>query len=207
MQEEAKTHNDIVTFDFVEDYKKRMTLKTLVTMNWAVKTFQSRFFVKIDEDVVFNQRRFHQESNAVLEAKQKESSMVPPQVIFGRCFLDTGPDRRPKSKYYVSENTYPGSKYPNYTSGPFYVLTGAAIESVLQQVPFVPVPPMEDVAVSGTYRLASGQVDLECVDNWIGDRFRGRKGYRSFYKNFVGIHTMQLDAGHLEVIWRQLNGM
>ncbi len=210
LNEEAKIHNDIVTFDFVENYYN-MTLKTLVTLSWAVNTYTSRFFIKLDDDILFSHRKFYQICKQILERKQKESRPVhkvgqvpPPAVMFGRCWIGAKPKRDRKHKWYISKTRYPPREYPPFVAGGLYVATKTAIDAMLRQAPYVSLLPLEDVSL-GLLREASGKVSLECPSKWMAEKIKRKRQTFEYFRSFYTVHTRQSDPSSMEMLWRQLN--
>ena len=125
---EVRTYNDIVVFDFVDSYKT-LTIKTIVSLNWVVKTFNSRIFIKIDDDVIYNLRKVYDAVVWQLDGKYEHKK----KVILGH-FCNNARVMRPAThKFGVSRDVYPAARYPRYLSGPSYVLTKEAIFSLLNQ--------------------------------------------------------------------------
>ncbi|XP_056426496.1 beta-1,3-galactosyltransferase 2-like isoform X2 [Hyla sarda] len=116
LEEESTVYGDIVQQDFLDSYNN-LTLKTLMGMEWITKFCPNASYVmKVDSDVFLNVDYL---------VHQLLHPEFPPQTNFltGYIVFNSGPIRIKNSKWYISEEVYPGNIYPPYPSGPAYVFS------------------------------------------------------------------------------------
>ena len=162
LQEESKIFQDIVQFDFLDNYWN-LSLKTILTFSWALQHYNTDIFVKIDDDVICNLTRIYHvmlhhintvpqgqtlskgqtpsQSQTQLQSQTSSKGQTPHQghtkvkVIIGKCVTGSGaPNRNPKSPECVSKDVYPGISFPKACMGPTYVISREAAIAVLAQV-------------------------------------------------------------------------
>ena len=196
---EAKFHNDIVMFNFLDAYLN-LTTKTLVSLNWAVNTYNTQMFIKNDDDVILNVHSMYQRFAPLLETKPVGAPT--PQVILGHCFTDALPVRGHRHKFSVSKNIYPMNKYPVYCNGPNYVVSKSAIFSVLNQSYSVMLLSLEDVSL-GILAEKAGNVNVINIPHWM---FTSLKPINvsmdtNMYRKYYSIHTKQMTPVDMETLW------
>ncbi|KOC59351.1 Beta-1,3-galactosyltransferase 1 [Habropoda laboriosa] len=140
LKKEQKTYNDVIRGKFLDSYSN-LTLKTISTLEW-VDNYCSKvkFLLKTDDDMFINVPRL--QAFTVKHAKDRN-------VIFGRLAKKWKPIRNKKSKYYVSQAQFKNAVFPDFTTGPAYLLSsdivrklyGAALDQIYLK--------LEDVFVTG----------------------------------------------------------
>ncbi|KAL1493453.1 hypothetical protein ABEB36_011502 [Hypothenemus hampei] len=113
LDEEQNLYGDIIRGKFVDTYDN-LTLKTISILEW-VDNFcpKAAFVLKTDDDMFINVSRL-----LAFIAKH------PPEqrTIYGRLAKKWKPIRNKKSKYYISPQQYKPPVFPDFTTGPAYLL-------------------------------------------------------------------------------------
>ncbi|NXW99111.1 B3GT2 galactosyltransferase, partial [Larus smithsonianus] len=137
---ESEQYHDIIQQDFLDTYHN-LTLKTLMGMKWVASYCSGASFVmKTDSDVFVN--------TMYLIEKLLRPLSPPPQNYFTGCLMKGNkPIRNKKSKWYISEEEYPGGKYPPFCSGTGYVLSGDLASKIVSASVTVKHIHLEDVYV------------------------------------------------------------
>ncbi|XP_037075435.1 LOW QUALITY PROTEIN: putative UDP-GlcNAc:betaGal beta-1,3-N-acetylglucosaminyltransferase LOC100288842 [Pollicipes pollicipes] len=155
MREHAE-HGDIVQGNFVDSYRN-LTLKTTCMLEW-VSRFCSRasLVLKVDEDVFLHIPNLL----SFLEEHKRAN-----RTIFGRLTHNWQPFRDQKSKYYVSRSEFPDSVYPDYVTGPAYLLTGdlAARTRLLVVVASTPANVSRRNVIRATWGTVALRTDVVLV--------------------------------------------
>jgi len=139
IQLEHKQNGDIVQLDFFDSYYN-LTTKTIMGFRW-VSTYCSnaRYTLKIDDDVVVNLKSFLGYLNRISNDQNYQTNKMV-------CELRKGlPDRRKKSKYYLSKVEYPKSIFDPFCHGPAYLLTSDLTQKFYELALFTIQIKLEDV--------------------------------------------------------------
>lgn len=111
LAEENFVNADIIMMDFLDTYQN-LTVKTMMMMNWlATYCTSASYVMKIDADVFLN----------VYYLINMLPSPTRNNYITGSVINDGTPRRDENSKWYLSKDIYPDSKFPPYVSGAGYV--------------------------------------------------------------------------------------
>lgn len=131
---------DLVVGRSVDSYSN-LTLKTLSMLEWA-DTYCPRVprLLKTDDDMFINVPRL------LAFAAARENAT---RTIWGKVVRKSLPKRTTRSKYYVSPKQFPGRVFPDFTTGPAYLVTGDAIRPLLEAAPHERYLRLEDVFVTG----------------------------------------------------------
>lgn len=118
LHKEQNMYNDIVRGRFLDSYSN-LTLKTISTLEW-VDTYcsQVKYILKSDDDMFINVPRLL----AFVNKHARDRN-----VIFGRLARKWKPIRNRKSKYYVSQAQFQQAVFPDFTTGPAYLLSNDTI--------------------------------------------------------------------------------
>ena len=143
IQREAELYNDILQFSSIDKYNN-LVIKVLSGFRWAVTQVNPRFILKADDDVYV--RIPHLMLWLTYFGKgQFYGGHVNNGGIY-RKFL--GPlVARFSGRNSVSFDCYPEARFPQYSAGPFYVLSSDAMISLLQNMRRWKVFPVEDAYV------------------------------------------------------------
>ncbi|XP_062892738.1 beta-1,3-galactosyltransferase 5-like [Mobula hypostoma] len=114
IRREGELHRDIIQGDF-EDAYHNLTRKVLMGLEWVCSYCPSASFVmKTDSDVFVN-------TDYLIELLSRHPTMS--NLFTGFIMKHRKPVRDNTSKWYVSEEEYPGDTYPPFCSGTGYVLS------------------------------------------------------------------------------------
>ncbi|XP_046405932.1 beta-1,3-galactosyltransferase 5-like [Ischnura elegans] len=121
LEAESALYSDIIRAKFVDSYVN-LTLKTISMFEW-VDTYcpKVHFVLKTDDDMFINVPR-------LLSFINKHSG--DKRTIYGRLAKKWKPIRNKKSKYYVSPQQYKPAVFPDFTTGPAYLLTSDTIHDL-----------------------------------------------------------------------------
>ena len=196
---EASLHNDIVMFNFLETYLN-LTIKTLVSLNWALNTYSTQIFIKNDDDVIPNVHSIYQRFAPLIETKPDGAPAQ--QMIMGHCFNDALLVRGHRHKFSVSQNIYPRNKYPAYCNGPNYVISKAAIFSLLNQSLSAKLLSLEDVSL-GILAEKAGNVNVINIPHWMFTSLKpiNVSQHAHMYRKYYSVHTKQMTPVGMETLW------
>ncbi|KAM9324539.1 beta-1,3-galactosyltransferase 2-like [Gastrophryne carolinensis] len=138
--EESRQYHDIIQQDFLDTYYN-LTLKTLMGLHWVATYCPHALYVmKTDSDMFINTEYLVYK---VLKPDQ------PPRTNYFTGYLMRGysPNRNKESKWYISEDLYPGDQYPSFCSGTGYVFSGDLVVKILNISPNITMLHLEDVFV------------------------------------------------------------
>ena len=186
-------------FNFQDTYLN-LTIKTLVSLNWAANTYNAQVFIKSDDDVILNVHKIHHRVVTLVRIKYDGSSL--PGNIIGHCFTDAIPVRGHCQKFGVSQNIYPRKKYPVYCNGPNYVITKATIFAVLNQTLTTMLLSLEDVSL-GILAEKADNVKMINIPHWLYTSLTpitvSRHTHR--YRKYYSVHTKQISPVDMETLW------
>ncbi|CAH2098543.1 unnamed protein product [Euphydryas editha] len=137
---EDALYGDLVVGRSVDSYSN-LTLKTLSMLEWA-DTYCPRAprLLKTDDDMFINVPRLLR----FAAARANET-----RTVWGKVVRKSLPKRTTKSKYYVSPLQFPGKVFPDFATGPAYLLTADAVRPLLAAAPAERYLRLEDVFVTG----------------------------------------------------------
>ena len=158
--EEEKLYNDIVMFNFLDTYLN-LTIKTLVSLNWAVTTYNTQMFLKNDDDVIFNVKTIYHRL-----VTSKPAGAINPRAIMGLCFSGALPVRGCCDKFSISQSVYPRRKYPVYCGGGNYAITKTAVLTLLNHSLSTTLLSLEDVSL-GILAEKAGDVNMTKIPDWL----------------------------------------
>lgn len=142
---ENRRYGDIVQAR-VRDVYNNLTLKSIAGLEWTRDYCPgARYLLKTDDDMFIDVRRLlrfidkveHDAVNTVEKKTDKKNSetlkengnknVEMPPTIWGRLAHGWRPIRTPSSKYFVSKTQYVGRVFPDFCTGPAYLMTRAAV--------------------------------------------------------------------------------
>lgn len=140
LQREGDMYGDIIRGNFVDSYSN-LTLKTISILEWVdVYCSEVKFILKTDDDMFINVPRLL----SFINKHQKDKN-----VIFGRLARKWKPIRNKKSKYYVSQAQYKLPMFPDFTTGPAYLLSSDVVHSLYEGALDQTYLKLEDVFITG----------------------------------------------------------
>ncbi len=71
------------------------------------------------------------------------------EVILGNVASDWKPGRMVGHKYYISPEVYPESTYPQFVTGPSYLISGSAVSKIFAEAMATSYIHLEDVFITG----------------------------------------------------------
>lgn len=195
VKKEAKLYQDLVVYDFVDDYRN-LTIKSLLGMYWtSVYCNNARYVMKADDDVYINV------PFVIRELKQYH----PKELILGS--LNSRSPVKRYGQWKVEVNVYPFPMFPPYCSGCLYIMSADVVEK-LYNISDINEPhkliPVEDVYITG---ILAEKLGVKCQHHerfptWINVpslRFLQRylKG------EILGLHGV--DWIRMYSIWQMIN--
>lgn len=140
IEEEQYIYGDIIRGKFIDTYDN-LTLKTISMLEWVDNYCpKASFVLKTDDDMFINVSR-------LLGFISKHS---PDQrAIYGRLAKKWKPIRNKKSKYYISPRQYKPSLFPDFTTGPAYLLPARLAKELYTAALNHTYFKLEDVFVTG----------------------------------------------------------
>ncbi|XP_072756340.1 beta-1,3-galactosyltransferase 5 [Anoplolepis gracilipes] len=140
LRKEQNMYNDVIRGRFLDSYSN-LTLKTISTLEW-VDTYCSKvkYLLKTDDDMFINVPRLL----AFINKHAKDRN-----VIFGRLARKWKPIRNRKSKYYVSQAQFQQPIFPDFTTGPAYLLSSDTVRRLYDAALDQTYLKLEDVFTTG----------------------------------------------------------
>lgn len=144
---ENNIHQDIIQGSF-EDMYRNLALKSVMMVRWA-STFCPgvSFLLKIDDDMLFNVWDF--------VSSLRERRAVN-RTIWGLLAKNWGVIRSPESKWCVSNRTYVNATFPDFLTGPSYLMSGDSVPPLALSSASVPYLFLEDVFLTGIVAEKAG---------------------------------------------------
>ncbi|XP_066985454.1 beta-1,3-galactosyltransferase 4-like [Macrobrachium rosenbergii] len=142
INDENMLHKDIVQGNFKEHYRN-LTYKHVMGLQWATRYCPTaKYVIKMDDDIVVDLYQFRDR----LRTRYPERR----NLILGLLQMDSKPVRNVKSKWYVSEEEFPGDYYAPFMSGWAYAMTLDAANAIVLEAAKLPYFWIDDVHVTGT---------------------------------------------------------
>lgn len=137
---ESYMYSDLIRGRFIDSYNN-LTLKTISSLEW-VDTYCSRvsFVLKTDDDMFINVPRLM----SFIEKHRNDK-----RVIYGRLAKKWKPIRNRRSKYYVSPQQYFPSVFPQFTTGPAYLMSSDGVHDLYIKSLAQTYLKLEDVFTTG----------------------------------------------------------
>ena len=150
IEDEIELHKDILIGSFFDAYHN-LTLKSLMMLQWFQDHCHlAKFLLKVDDNVHVNLPLLLRKVHTYDKTGLLENS------IFGHVKSKSHPIRRYSNpKWRVPKNVYPDYKYPAYTDGPAYLMSGTTALKLLPACKSIPVIHIEDVYITGLCRLSA----------------------------------------------------
>ncbi|CAG9568486.1 unnamed protein product [Danaus chrysippus] len=147
VEAEDALYGDLIVGRSIDSYSN-LTLKTISMLEWA-DTYCPRAprLLKTDDDMFINIPRLLSFTAARANATK---------TIWGKVVKKSLPKRTTKSKYYVSPLQFPGRVFPDFATGPAYLLTADAARLLLAAAPSERYLRLEDVFITGVLAAKLG---------------------------------------------------
>lgn len=190
--EEAVRYGDIIQSDFVDSYYNN-TVKTMMGLRYAYKYCTlTDYFILVDDD-------YYVSMVNVLKTFPPSSNTT---FYSGKVHLDPPVYRNPIRKWYVSTKDYPFSKYPNFVSGGFIMLTKSTLKTLYLASKYTKHFPFDDVFLGIiAFKLQiPPTVNQECYIDKIA--FKGAESYKSV----VATHGYE-DTEAMMKVWHECRNL
>ncbi|KAK7591171.1 hypothetical protein V9T40_002784 [Parthenolecanium corni] len=147
IQTEQRRYGDLIQARNVDCYGN-LTLKTVSLLEW-VDTYCSQvpFVLKTDDDMFINIPLLL----TLLKEQQKAK-----RSIFGRLVSKWRPFRANNSKYFLSKSEYEPDSFPDFLTGPAYLMTQDSVHDLYHQALEMPFLKLEDVFITGYAAVSTG---------------------------------------------------
>lgn len=140
LDQENYIYGDLIRGHFIDSYNN-LTLKTISMLEWVDKYCQkASFILKTDDDMFINVPKLL----GFIEKRSKDT-----RTIYGRLAKKWKPIRNKKSKYYVSTKQYYPPVFPQFTTGPAYLMTSDCIHDLYTKSLNQTYLKLEDVFTTG----------------------------------------------------------
>lgn len=124
IENESKRFGDIIQGNFREAYRN-LTYKHVMGLLWVQEYCpNTKFVIKMDDDIVVNVERLPVLLNSLKVPEHKP-------FISGYILRNMKPIREPANKWYVTQEEYSLSSYPEFVSGWFYITTPKTCSGLL----------------------------------------------------------------------------
>lgn len=140
IKQEQFVYGDIIRGKFIDTYDN-LTLKTISMLEWVDNYCpKANFVLKTDDDMFINVSRLL----AFIGRHNPQQ-----RAIYGRLAKKWKPIRSKKSKYYISPRQYKPSLFPDFTTGPAYLLPARLAKELYTAALNHTYFKLEDVFVTG----------------------------------------------------------
>ena len=137
---EGLEYNDIIVKNFTDIYDN-LTKKTLSMLEWILENhMKNDYFLKTDDDNFIN-------IPLILEFLKTQNSTK--KQIFGYLAKNWAPVRNKKSKYFLSAAIYKRKKFPNFVTGPAYLMSLISVKDLYEESLKNNLIKLEDVFLTG----------------------------------------------------------
>ena len=174
------------------DTYNNLTLKTISMLEWAhLYCAQARYFFKTDDDMFIN----FPVLMPLLDAKPNLR-----RSIIGKVAKSWKPIRNTTSKYYILPQQYPHAVYPDFNTGPAYVMTTDILADLYRLSLDGTFFKLEDVYVTG---IMAGQLKIQHVHH---DQFYNRRPKKLDtcpISKMASVHMVK--PFELYDLWKRLN--
>jgi len=155
VMQETEIHKDIV-INKITDLYQNLSLKTLSAFHWLLKHCHgSEFLLKVDDDMFVQVEKITAKINTILDTQSR------PRLILGNISRGWKPVRNPKSKYRITEAQYPEDKFPDFATGPSYLVSLQAAREIYQAAMEFKYIHLEDVFLTG---VVADSLDISRLD-------------------------------------------
>jgi hypothetical protein len=144
--QEESAHGDLLQGAFIDNYYN-LTLKTISLLRWVNATCDRiKYVLKIDDDMFVNMQM-------MVDFCETRSF---PKAVIGKLARKWKPHRNKLSKWFVPQEAFNGTVYPNFATGPAYMFSGDAVRPLLETALSLTPIYLEDVYVTGIVAEKAG---------------------------------------------------
>lgn len=152
---EGKNNQDIV-INKITDLYQNLSLKTLSAFNWITKfCSKSKFLLKVDDDMFVQVDKLIDKIKTILNKNQNQ------RIILGNISRGWKPVRNPQSKYYITEAQYSDKNYPDFATGPSYLVSQQAVKEIFKAALDQKYIHLEDVFLTGVVAHSLGIIRMD----------------------------------------------
>lgn len=158
---EAMEEGDLIVSQ-VKDSYENLSLKTISALDWVVQLCpDAEFVLKVDDDMFVQVERLLELVRSLLQEGKSQ------KLVLGNISRGWRPVRNPQSKYYITEAQYEGEHYPDFATGPSYLVSRAAVIPMVEEALNQSYIHLEDVFLTGVVaeRLGVPRRNLEQFKN------------------------------------------
>ncbi|XP_064292500.1 lactosylceramide 1,3-N-acetyl-beta-D-glucosaminyltransferase-like [Plodia interpunctella] len=184
-------YRDIIIGRFIDTYNN-LTLKSISMFEWLQNycPLVPRM-LKTDDDVFIHVPK-------LLELLQESLRENKKKTIWGKLYANRLPQRSKTSKYFVTYEEYPDEVYPNFVSGPAYLMTTDITKDLLVAAANEPYLRFEDVFITG---ILAEKLFIERIH--VEEFFNKRlQGDLCRLMNYISVHG--ITCTELHETWRNL---
>lgn len=138
---ENMQYGDIIQEDFIDSFKN-LSIKVGMMLKWISNNCRNKtkFILKSDDDVYLNLYKLLYKLNYFQE---------PSKLLMGSRFRGMKPVKNGRSKYYTPRYMYNSTVFPNYLSGPLYLMTPETALALYETALNTPLFNLEDIYYTG----------------------------------------------------------
>ena len=164
--EESNKNGDLIVNN-IEDLYQNLSLKTLSAFVWFKKfCHNSKFLLKVDDDVFVHLNKLLELIQVLLKTNTRQRS------ITGHIVKNWKPVRNQKSKYRITEAEHPGDAYPDFATGPSYLVSQQAVEEIIPVAMEHRYIHLEDVFLTG---IVADILGIARVNNQQFEKYATKK--------------------------------
>ena len=140
------------------------TLSAFVWLNQFCKN--AKFLLKVDDDVFVHLEKLLELIRELLNSNEK------PRIIVGHIVQNWKPVRDPKSKYLITKAEHPGDKYPDFATGPSYLVSQQAVQDIVPVAMEHRYIHLEDVFLTG---IVANILGIPRINNKEFEKYKNKK--------------------------------
>ena len=146
--------------------------KVLAGMQWSAKNFPPEWvYASLDDDMAIylpNLIDYLNKLMAPVYSNQTTNSIKPcyqdlPVVCVNKLKIRDTPERSSRSKWYVSEEEFPGNTWPTYCRGGLYLMSNKLASEIFEKSRTTAYLSMDDVWITGFMRRQLGVGDCNIM--------------------------------------------
>jgi hypothetical protein len=189
LQDENKLYGDLICGRFLDSYNN-LTLKTVSLLEWVDNYCKNiKFVLKTDDDMFINVPK-------LLSFIEKHAKVK--RTIFGKLAKNWKPVRNESSKYYISPSEYKPAIFPDFTTGPAYLMTGDVIRDLHTAALGTTFFKLEDVFATG---IVAQNIKIKRINVIAFYNSRVKMSVCKF-RNGISIHKVKFDEQFN--LWKKL---
>ncbi|XP_055384011.1 putative uncharacterized protein DDB_G0282133 [Condylostylus longicornis] len=146
LNNENYLYGDLIRGRFIDSYNN-LTLKTISILEWVDKQCSFvNYVLKTDDDMFINVPKL---LSFIDKQNQNNNNSNKKNIIYGRLAKKWKPIRNKKSKYYVAPGQFSQQVFPQFTTGPAYLMSSDIIHDLFIKSLEQTYLKLEDVFTTG----------------------------------------------------------